>query len=477
MMSLRNRTALRTRTQATGQENVTAKSTTAAEPSQKSGLPLRTALGNKNSLQNRAPLGGKQSNNTLKNDLSKPALKPQNENAAVISRKPASSLRQGTSTVVEPSAAPVTRPLMPARRTLSTRSSTALRSLPTNANIKPAPTALKSNLAPIPDIVKADAEPEVSEAVVVLDDANVTDDCTDRSASQFSAAMISDIDALDHEDPLLVAEYANNIYAYLRHLEERVDLRADFLAGAQNITPKMRSILVDWLVQVHVRFHLLPETLYQTVSTIDRFMQTCPSLPKEQLQLIGVSAMFIASKYEEIYAPDIADFVYITDNAYTQQQILQTEMRILHALNFDLSYPLALSFLRRFSKADEASIELHSMAKYLLELQLVEHQFSHVRPSMQAAVALRMAQALMFGYSCNQWTPTLVWYSKYTDTNMAPHMRLLVKLLTKTHHSKDGKLKAVRGKYETSKFARVSQHQSLSDPNVLKQINAQVATE
>ena len=61
---------------------------------------------------------------------------------------------------------------------------------------------------------------------------------------------------------------------------------------------------------------------------------------RKQLQLVGVAAMFIASKYEEMYAPEIGDFVYITDRAYTESQIREMEMRILDTLGFDLQRPL-----------------------------------------------------------------------------------------------------------------------------------------
>jgi len=81
-----------------------------------------------------------------------------------------------------------------------------------------------------------------------------------------------------------------------------------------DINEKMRSILVDWLVEVHVKFKLLPETLFLTVNLIDRYLEAKKVL-RQKLQLVGVTSMLIASKYEEIYAPEVKDFVYITDKA------------------------------------------------------------------------------------------------------------------------------------------------------------------
>ena len=70
------------------------------------------------------------------------------------------------------------------------------------------------------------------------------------------------------------------------------------------------------------------------------------SVRRNKLQLVGVTAMFISSKVEEMYAPEINDFVYITDNAYTAGEIRQMELRIIRALSFDLCQPISLNFLR-----------------------------------------------------------------------------------------------------------------------------------
>merc|ERR1712090_62233 len=96
------------------------------------------------------------------------------------------------------------------------------------------------------------------------------------------------------------------------------------------------------------------ETLYMTIFIIDKFLQVEGfTVRRNKLQLVGVSAMFIASKVEEMYAPEINDFVYITDNAYTAAEIRQMEIKVLLTLNFALGRPLPLHFLRRNSKAGD----------------------------------------------------------------------------------------------------------------------------
>lgn len=87
------------------------------------------------------------------------------------------------------------------------------------------------------------------------------------------------------------------------------------------------------------------------------------SVSRAKLQLVGVAAMLVAAKYEEIYAPEVKDFVYITDRAYTERQILKMEVDILRVLKFDLGRPLPLHFLRRASKAGGVEATTHTLAK------------------------------------------------------------------------------------------------------------------
>lgn len=78
----------------------------------------------------------------------------------------------------------------------------------------------------------------------------------------------------------------------------------DYMDLQPDINAKMRSILVDWLIEVHRKFELTPETLYLTMNIVDRFLSV-KVVPRKELQLLGISAMVIACKYEEIWAPEV----------------------------------------------------------------------------------------------------------------------------------------------------------------------------
>jgi len=163
--------------------------------------------------------------------------------------------------------------------------------------------------------------------------------------------QVEDIDAEDVVNPQLVSLYVNNIYSYMWQLESKFKIRPKFLEGSE-LTGKMRAILIDWLCQVHNRFHLLQETLYLTVAIIDRYLQKKPCT-KNRLQLVGVTAMLVASKYEEMYAPEVADFVYITDHAYTKQDVRDMEQDILRTLDFSFGRPLCLLSCGGIQKLDK----------------------------------------------------------------------------------------------------------------------------
>ncbi|XP_061303056.1 G2/mitotic-specific cyclin-B2 [Pezoporus flaviventris] len=261
---------------------------------------------------------------------------------------------------------------------------------------------------------------------------------------------VEDIDAEDCGDPQLCSDYVKDIYEYLRELELQQSVRPRYLDG-KTINGRMRSILVDWLVQVHSRFQLLQETLYMCVAVMDRFLQSHP-VPRKRLQLVGVTALLLASKYEEMFSPDVADFVYITDNAYTSNEIREMEIVILQELNFNLGRPLPIHFLRRASKAGEADAKQHTLAKYLMELTLIDYDMVHHRPSEIAAAALCLSRKLL-GH--NKWDAKQEYYTGYTEESLEMTMKHMAKNVFKVNENLT-KYTATKNKYASSKLLMIS---------------------
>ncbi|XP_078252935.1 G2/mitotic-specific cyclin-B1-like [Rhinoraja longicauda] len=286
--------------------------------------------------------------------------------------------------------------------------------------------------------------------------------CSSELYDAFSVEIlpVEDVDIKDN-DPVLCSNYVKDIYKYLRQLEVDQAVRSNYLAG-QGITGAMRAILIDWLVQVQVKFKLLPESLYMTVSIIDRFLQDNP-VTKKNLQLVGVTAMFVACKYEEIFPPVVGDFVVITDNAYSSAQIRQMERWILRKLNFSLGKPLPLHFLRRASKVADASTEQHALAKYLMELTMGDYDMVHFPPSLLAAAAFHLTQKLLHA---GEWTPLLQYYLSYEEEDLLPVMQHIAKNVVQvtsclTKHT------TVKNKYARKSELRISTVMQLTSVLIL----------
>ena len=198
----------------------------------------------------------------------------------------------------------------------------------------------------------------------------------------------------DDDDPLMVAEYANEIFEYLRSLEDTTAPNPDYMEAQEGLHWEQRGILVDWLIEVHQKFHLLPETLYLAINIIDRFLSV-KVVMIDRLQLVGITAMFIAAKYEEVFSPHLGHFKYLADDTFTEEEILRAERFMLQTLDYNLSYPNPMNFLRRISKATDYDQDTRTVAKYLMEISLVDHRLMEYLPSHVAAAAMYLSRMIL----------------------------------------------------------------------------------
>ncbi|CAI9786621.1 unnamed protein product [Fraxinus pennsylvanica] len=195
-------------------------------------------------------------------------------------------------------------------------------------------------------------------------------------AAMDSDDMVVDVDG-NLNDPQLCASIACDIYKHLQASEAKKRPATDFMERVQrDINPSMRAILIDWLVEVAEEYRLIPDTLYLTVNYIDRYLSG-NVMDRQKLQLLGVACMMIASKYEEICAPQVEEFCYITDNTYFKDEVLQMESAVLNYLKFEMTAPTTKCFLRRFVRAaqginEASSLHLECLANYIAELSLLD---------------------------------------------------------------------------------------------------------
>ncbi|CAD8181946.1 unnamed protein product [Paramecium pentaurelia] len=242
------------------------------------------------------------------------------------------------------------------------------------------------------------------------------------------------------KNPQKVSLYSDEIIQHLLIEENKYQIDQYMTPEMQpNINMKMRAILVDWLIDVHAKFKLRDETLYLTISLIDRYLAK-EQVTRLRLQLVGVAALFIACKYEEIYPPALKDFVYITDNAYVKSDVLEMEGLILQALDFNICNPTVYQFLSKFSS--ELDPKNKALAQYILELALVEYKFIVYKPSLITQAAIFLVNKIRIPNFRTQ-----------NESTLKPCAKELCQLLQTADLST---LQAVRRKFNTTKFYEVS---------------------
>jgi len=193
-------------------------------------------------------------------------------------------------------------------------------------------------------------------------------------------------------DPQHVFEYAQQIHDLLLHEQHAQHPRGTCLERQTELNAQMRGILVDWLVDVAVNYKLGSRTLFLAVRLLDQYLEL-RLVSRKHLQLLGITAMLVASKFEEILPPSVQDFVYITADAYTKDELIRMEIELLSALEFRVSTPTAAQFFDRVAQyCDE---QQRNLAQYLLELTLTDYSMSRHLPSHVAAASLMLANRLL----------------------------------------------------------------------------------
>ncbi|KAG5645499.1 hypothetical protein DXG03_005908 [Asterophora parasitica] len=231
-----------------------------------------------------------------------------------------------------------------------------------------------------------------------------------------------DLDADDWDDPAMVSEYVADVCVYLKEIELQTRPNPDYMENHPELDWEKRGILVDWILQVHARFNLLQETLFLFTNILDRFLSSRP-ISLSKLQLVGITAFFIAAKYEETYAPSVAEIAYLADGQYTVEEILKAERYILKTLDWDLRYPGPLGWLRRGSKADDCDTKARTVGKYLIEIGCLEWRLVGTLPSLLAAAAMWLGR-LVLGREV--WTPNMEHYMTYTEAELLPTANIML---------------------------------------------------
>ena len=282
-----------------------------------------------------------------------------------------------------------------------------------------------------------------SDAMMISPGSNLTNDVS------MKEEPIIDIDMM--EDPAVsCSDYTQDIFLYLREAEVRYRPNASYMRKQPDISSNMRSILMEWLVEVADEYKLQAQTLYLGTCYVDRFLSRM-SVTRSKLQLLGTAALYLAAKLEEIYPPEVKDFVYITDDTYSKRQVVKMEQVILQCLEFDLVNPTTYTFLVRCLRAVEADETVDQLSHYLCELTLLwDEPFLKYLPS---AIATSCVCVALHTVGHNAWPQALAHYSNY---NISDIRDCIQDVHTMFCQAATSPRQAIRDKYMTERYHRVS---------------------
>ena len=253
-------------------------------------------------------------------------------------------------------------------------------------------------------------------------------------------------------------EFAHDIHDTYREMERQTSVRPVYMEYQSHINKDMRSVLIDWLVEVCVKFKLTPDTLYLTVSLIDRVLKE-HEIVRQNFQLLGAACIFIASKYEEIHPVKLRNLVYICNGSYSKEKILKMEKKILDLLKFRITVPTAHSFSLLFMDVANADKTMFLLSSYLLEGTLQSYSLLHYYPSQLAAASVYIARSLL---GKKPWTSKLKNFTMYHEDEIVTVARAV--LTAKKTNSKE--IQAVTKKYSGSKYGNVANMFSLRDHSI-----------
>lgn len=159
---------------------------------------------------------------------------------------------------------------------------------------------------------------------------------------------VEDYDLKNIDDINAEAQYSYDIFEYYFKKEKQFILN-DYIDKQPEITKSMRAILVDWIVELQDTLHLNHETIYLSVKIVDHYLSKV-KCSKSMLQLLGSTAVLIASKFDSRLCPPMKSFLYVCDNTYSKEQMIEMERQVLSKIDFNLGMPLSYRFLRRYAR-------------------------------------------------------------------------------------------------------------------------------
>ncbi len=178
-------------------------------------------------------------------------------------------------------------------------------------------------------------------------------------------------DKANLNNPQGVALYAESIMNLYIQMEVSYMPNENYMDQQEDLSWEMREILCEWLLEVHYKYKLVDEVIFLCLSIVDRYLSQV-NIKRENLQLLGVAALLIASKYEEIYPPSLKKFLYLCQESYTRSEVLALEGDILTKLEFKLCGPSANKFFERIVDICKLNEKARMIGKMAIFLSLLD---------------------------------------------------------------------------------------------------------
>jgi hypothetical protein len=191
-------------------------------------------------------------------------------------------------------------------------------------------------------------------------------------------------------------EYQEDILDHMEAMENETLADVASIDIQTEIQWFMRPYLLDFLIEAHTAFSLLPETLFLTVNLLDRYCSR-RVVYKRHYQLVGCAAMLIASKYgdKKDRVPTIRELKSMCCNLYDEDMFIQMEWHVLQTLGWCVGHPTVESFLQMVLLEVNYDPEVESMARYLSEIALFHKDFVSIRPSVLARTSLALSRHIL----------------------------------------------------------------------------------
>ena len=261
-------------------------------------------------------------------------------------------------------------------------------------------------------------------------------------------------------NPQYVTEYLETIFENLlkeeKNFIEKKGINNKYMKNQNEINPEMRSILNNWLIEVHDKFNFNEQTLFVCINLIDRYL-SIKKIERSNYQLVGICALLIACKHEEINLPNPKDFLFITENAYSSEQLYKMEYDILNSINFEVLIPTQLDFYLYLSCKFDLSEKEDLLGKYLLNICLIDYNLIKYSFSIIACSCLYIS--MKWFKKKDNYILNKVYDNKYFNGNNLSNVNvkncisdicILFENMIKTDYQ------SAKGKYSQDKYKNIS---------------------